>query len=561
MSNSLSAAQVQALKKAGYSPAKIRQLQLDTIDSMSRQGMLQVLQNVSKTPQFTPGPVSGPYVFGPSSQLSSPPGMNSGPGITLSQPATGLGGLGSRDIYEGRRSVAPPGYNTSQGTYSSTLPYGVYESAASKPFDLSQTKGGTEYNSFGGPINTNIGSDANPFPPGYVPFTPGGKGDLPPTDQALPGFPDLGPVNIPVVSPRDFTPQGQEIAGTVSAPILAQLAQNKTNISETGKENRQILSGLYSGLVNDIAKSAAESSQQYAGQKNETGQRGQALQQDIAGGYQSSNQELGNIAKSLGIEAAAPQAVQQSAADEAWQKSMAAQGTNAMQDYLGEQQQSEANLNTARQDTARTSGQVAQENNLNDVANALAGVDAQTAQQKSDQARMAIDIAQNLSGQDLSAQGTNAGLSMQGQGMNRDTALQQYRAQLDATNAANSSAHQRWQDAETTKQQRIVNEREDRKLDLDIKAAEAKNMPGQTLDLNDYSGIAKKKASLYNQYGQLGNDLFDLVTNQATQSMGPATDNMEMFMQDLFKHKGNFTDDQLRNAAYTVWEDIRKKSN
>jgi hypothetical protein len=360
---------------------------------------------------------------------------------------------------------------------------------------------------------------------------------------------------------KDYTDQAVAATDKAFAPLIAGLNDSKAFIGQQGDRNRKVLSGLYSNMVSDIASAAAESDQQYQGQKADVGQRGQQLQQQIGQNYSSGNQQVADLSQQLGLQQQAPQNLQQGANDQAWLQGLAGQNTNAVQDYFGKEQQGEANLNANRQDVARTSGAVAQENSLNQEAIAQQGVDQQIAAANTDKARTALDMGQNLSQQDMQMQEANAGYSLQTQGMNQDQLLNKWKASRGDTDALNQ--YNQWKyGAQTQADDTAWNRQMDQsKLDLDVATAAAKtgSQAGATLDLADYTGIGKAKASLYNQYGDAGTDLANLVTNVASMSDGIPKGDINLFMQDVFAHKDpRFTDDQLRNAAYTMWSELKQ---
>jgi hypothetical protein len=192
----------------------------------------------------------------------------------------------------------------------------------------------------------------------------------------------------------------------------------------------------------------------------------------------------------------------------------------------------------------------------------LAGVDAQSAGYQSDKARTALDIAQNLTSQDLSAQQANAGYQMQGQSAQQDALLKAWQAANEATNQRNQYNTGRWGAEQSASDAAWQRQMDQAKLDLDRAALEQKSQgtgsSGASLD--DYTGVGKARASLFNQYGEAGTHLADTVMNIASMSDGFTTGDRNLFMQDVFKQKDpRYTDDQWRNAAYTMWEALRNK--
>ena len=92
------------------------------------------------------------------------------------------------------------------------------------------------------------------------------------------------------------------MAAEAFAPLLASLDQSKVNIGQQGERTRKILSGLYENMVSDIAETAAQTAGQYTAQQGEAAGRDQALQGQIAGGYDKGQQGITDMAQQLGLE-------------------------------------------------------------------------------------------------------------------------------------------------------------------------------------------------------------------------------------------------------------------
>jgi len=578
----LAPSDIAVLKKAGFTAAQINKIQSGTAelplinaakkflgtDAQSQYGKAEATGSLNTSPKTAGGwGTLGTAIGG----IADPSKWADfyGLGNPVAKSAAN-----NADFAGGKRSVAPQSYINEILKKPTVLPgHGrattVPTSQENQTVDYTKLIGGDKgsgafvkgnpdrYNSFGGPFGTNVGSAANPFPDGYVPFTPGGAGE----DKGLipdSPFPDLGQISSPTVTPQDFSGPAKAMVDKAFQPVLDALAGSKTNIGQQGQRARQVLSGLYSNMVNDIATSAAQSHAQYDQQKADTGQRGQQLQQDIGKNYASGQQNVTDTAQKLGLQAAAPQVNQASANDQSWLQGMAGLNTNAMQNYFGQQQQGEDNLNVNRQDVARNSGAVAQENSLNQEGQALQGVDQQIAGIQTDAANKAIDVGQTLSDRDLQAQTTNAGNTLNATGMNRDQMVQAWQAQnasIDKQNAYNTHKEDTaWQ-----------HQMDQANLDLNTQkaAASGAGQAGGTLDLNNYTGLGKVKASLYNQMGQKGADLTDLAANAFSQSDAVRTGNQQQFLTDVMAlghAKGGYSDDELRQAADEVWPTLYQKA-
>jgi len=556
----LSPADIAALKKAGFTAGQIQQISSGTANTA-------LMNNAQKTlgtdPQSQFGKAEQTGALGTSPKTAGGWGtffgaLNPASNTTWAD-FYGFGNPVAKsaaanvDFAGGKRSVAPKSYVDSlpQQKSLATLPgHGmattVPMSQQNQKLDMSKLigadkpgpkGGGMDYNSFGGPFGTNLGSAANPFPKGYVPFTPDGAGEEKGFD-----YPTLDPIQTPVITPKDFTADATRIADSAFKPVLDSLAASKTNIGQQGQRARQVLSGLYSNMVNDIAKTAADSHAQYDAQKADVGQRGAALQQSIGQGYQSGQQNVAETAKKLGLDAAVPVNNQASANDQAWLQGMTGANTNAVQNYFGQQQQGEDNLNANRQDVARTSGTVAQENSLNQEGQAQQAVDQQIAGIQTDKANKAIDIGQNLTQQDLGVQTSNAGLSVQGQ-----TAAQ--KAILDKWNAQQKYNQQEIDNQNTAAQIQLQKDAQTQKA----AAAQA----GGGLTQTDFSGPAKARAVAQAKYGADGDTIANNVQNVMSAGKGYSGNNFTQFMQEVQAATPNMDQNKVIDIALQYWNAMK----
>lgn len=571
MATDLNANEVAALKKAGFSPSQIRAFQLGKADANLSSQMTKAL---SPSPgnwatSFNPFsaqdrsrsmPVSGPNgksmgtiwdKYGAEALASNL--LNTGAlGNPLGQPVAPVTGIPSKqaqllaNIPADKRGLK----QTAGSTYLRDYP------GANVPFDVLKTRGGTTYNSFGGPYGTMDGAPGHPLPPGWVPFQGQVGGDTP----EIPGlsesnpFPDLGQVDVPVITPRDFTNEATGIADRVFAPLFADYEKQKSGATERGARNATVLSGLYNNLVSSIATEAANTANRYTGEQQATQQRGQELGASIGNAYGSSNDAIARLAGQMGGNAAA--AAAPNAADSAWAQSMAGIGNKAQQDYVANQASSAADSAARRQDVARTTGVVAQENNMTNTGQDIANIESQIAGSRTKQGLTAIDIANQLASRDLSAQQANAGYSMQGQQLNNQNTL----AAWEAGNAANTRSDQynQWKyEQQRQQQQDEWNRMKDQAgLSIDIAKAGGQQAGAAPKSLDNYSGTDKVWASAVNLYGEdKGTKLVNLATNVAANSDAAKSGDMYGFIQAVVDQAPTYglSAEEARGVAMNLW--------
>ena len=408
MSGSLTQSEVDKLKAAGLSAAEIR-----TYTSGSpRTALIQKVDRVLRTGTTTPRPTPRGGAAGglsPRSNASLTPRMKS------DAPRT-RGGAGG--IIIPRKGAPPP---------RTPLVYSDAERQANDvALDRRKPMAPKGDNVFSNAADIIFGRRKKP--------TAGSTGvDSTTIDTSgAPAIPDIPGITPQVISPKDFSAEARQMAAEAFAPLLASLDSSKVNIGAQGERTRKILSGLYENMVNDIATTAAQTSKQYEGQQAEAGSRDAALQASIGGGYDKGQQQVSSVAQQLGLGTAVPSAVGEMEADQQWLQGLAGKDAGDFQQYLQTQQQGAADQAASWQDTARTSGTVAQEGNLNQVAQMLAGVDQQIAGATTDQLQTALDLGQQLTDRDLNAQQFNSGQDMTAQQAAQQAILSRYGLEQDA---------------------------------------------------------------------------------------------------------------------------------
>ena len=195
--------------------------------------------------------------------------------------------------------------------------------------------------------------------------------------------------------------------------------------------------------------------------------------------------------------------------DQQWLQGMAGVQGNAFQNYLGAQKQGAADQAAGWQDVARTSGTVAQENNLNQVGQMLAGVDQNIAGATTDQLRTALDLGQQLTDRDLQAQTTNAGFNMTSQQAAQDAVLKRWQmeSEMAAARQAQSNA-----DRDYTRQTSAddwTRQMDQARLDLDVGKASAEGAQAGAA-IEPTTPLGKAEQDLGISYGPEGKKAYDV---------------------------------------------------
>lgn len=253
------------------------------------------------------------------------------------------------------------------------------------------------------------------------------------------------------VAPRDFSAEANTIAGNAYQPLYDAIAKGKTNAQGQYNTSDVVVKGLYDKLVNDTKASGVTQAAQYDQSGTDAAARAQALQDRTGQIYQQSNQGISGLLGNLGQSGAAGQVLGQNAGEQAFQQSQAAAQGTAQQNYYGAAKQNSLDQTTGTANAQNTQGVVSREGLVNDLSKVLNQYDQQALQTKGQQANAAIGIGQNLTSQDLSAQGTNASNSLGAfnanqsaqqnaiQNQNQSTALQ-YQMQQDSLANARADA-------------------------------------------------------------------------------------------------------------------------
>lgn len=367
-----------------------------------------------------------------------------------------------------------------------------------------------------------------------------------------PDMPDLGQYTVPSVTPQDFSAQANEMAANAYAPYIGAFDQANANATAQAGVSKEALGTLYDKFVQDIAAKSVDQQGEYAAAGNAAGQRATDLGATIGQNYSGASNQLAAQLGSLGLEAAAPQVLDESASDQAWQQSQAAQGGKAQQDYYATQGQGQS-------DYMRQLGIIQQQQGMA----AQSGVDQQLSQFKqntdlaksgalSEQAQQAISIANQLADRDLGAQTTNAGFQMQNNQMQMSQAEAQYNAQVA-----------RWQAAQNLQQQGIENNRADAGLQLEVAKAGATSAADAT-KLTDLQGMGRAKAQATQLYGPQGeqafNDISQLYMNFMTERYAnklPIDDSAYAAFVDAVKNSAisRGADPSLSmNVASAIWQ-------
>ena len=264
----------------------------------------------------------------------------------------------------------------------------------------------------------------------------GGGAAAPAAEIAAPDIFQADPYDAPVLEYRDFTDQARGQVGDIYSPRYAAIDAAMARAQEQYGRSKQIVGGLYENLAKSVAQTAEDTKARYGQAAQEQQQRTNDTRQQVAQNYSSTQNQEAALLQQLGQQEAARDVLSNNSAESAYQQSQidregqnqlaanAMQG-NAQQDYLG-------NVSDAHQ----TSGAVAQQNLLNQLAATNAGYEQDRFNLQGDQAQAALQLAQQLSDRDYQLQAQNAQLGAQEYQINNDNARFASGQQWDAYNTA-----------------------------------------------------------------------------------------------------------------------------
>lgn len=302
------------------------------------------------------------------------------------------------------------------------------------------------------------------------------------------------PYAAPELQYRDFSGQARDQVGGIYSPRYAAIDAAIQRAQEQYGRSKQVVGGLYENLAKSTAQTAEDTKARYGQAAQEQQARTNDTRQQVGQNYSSTQNQEAQLLQQLGQQEAAQQVLGDNSAESAYQQSQvdregqaqlannSLQG-NAQQDYIG-------NIADAHQ----TSGAVAQQNLLNQLAGTNAGYEQDRFNLQGDQAQAALQLSQALSDRDFQAQSQNAQLGAQAYGINNQNA--QFQAQQ------NMSAQQQAQEMRYRLQQAQQDQfNADRGYELD----KAKYTTGLANDQANYQ-LEQQKIQGQGQQGLAIND-------------------------------------------------------
>lgn len=270
--------------------------------------------------------------------------------------------------------------------------------------------------------------------------TPGGAGgaggglpDLPEIDYG--GYPTApGPYDYqydPIV-PGDFTDIASEIINRNMAPAIGAYDTLTANAQTQGANDIGATQGLYENYIKNIAETKVQGDTEYDQRGAEAGQRGQDVVAQMGQNMASSNANVAGELQRLGLQAAAPENLQQAANDTTFAQNQAVAGTADEQQYYDAQQQARSDFMGTYGNIAESQGLHAQGDLRAQLANILAEIGQNKANLQSSVGQAATDLALKMQQQDLAAQEANQGASLQTQQLEAAEPWKVYGAQVDA---------------------------------------------------------------------------------------------------------------------------------
>jgi hypothetical protein len=276
----------------------------------------------------------------------------------------------------------------------------------------------------------------------------------PPTYVGLPNAPKPTPFVI-----NDFTPKATQMTATAYSPAFAAIdlaGQNaKTNYGNAQTE----VAGVYKNLGNDITAQGNALDAKYAAAKAASQADTKAAESAVNAPALAAAQALAATGAGMGAGGYANQLNGITTADAARQSGdIATLGLNDTQ-AEGQHQLAYDTANTGLNSAAATQGAYGQQNLANQLASTLTGYEQNRLNLGSEEALKTLDLAQQLSGQDLSLQQSNAqqGQTYYGELLDAANAKNQligntYGAQVTAANNAYNNAYTAYNDQRSAMQ-------------------------------------------------------------------------------------------------------------
>jgi hypothetical protein len=426
-----------------------------------------------------------------------------------------------------------------------TPPTGVAPDDTSAP---KPSGNGTLWNDFGGTLGGGGGADGFP---------------------TAPAIPD---VKIPVITPHDFLPQATTATGKAWQPVLSQLDKTKANVGAEGERSRKIVGGLWDNMKKAIASQAVENKNSFADASKDSQTTGSQLASQIGKNYQGANANTADLLSKINGGQAAGSILGQGANDQGWQQGLAAINANANKSFFDKEGAAQAAADRQYGSIAQGQGNTAQADILNQVSNQLLGVDTSIADQQQQRGMAAINMAQQLSGQDLSSQNSNAGFTMQGQGMQSANAQTAYQNSRDAYNAARDAQQQAIQNALVVAQRQQDQANADRIFQAanpPWSGAVGENTPvtgtgttgtgSSTTAQPKPSAVQAIQTDIISRYPQQGQTMYnDAVA--AMQSLGSGNDpnSKRIFLEEMKKRAiaGNYAPQDAMDVGMRLWNGI-----
>jgi hypothetical protein len=390
------------------------------------------------------------------------------------------------------------------------------------------------------------------------------------------GFDDfnLPEFNAPQLSYRDFSGQARDQIAGIYAPRYAAIDNAAQNAQGQYKRSDQITSGLYENLARNIADISAKSAAQYRDAQATQASNTQNLVNQQGQNYTSAQQQEAQLLQQLGQGEAAQQVLGDNSAEQAYQQGQAqaegnrqgaalATNNQSAQDYYG-------NMNNANQ----TAGTTARQSLIAQLGDVLQSYDRDRMNLQGDQSQAALQLGQQLSDRDFSAQQANYGIA-------RD----QYSSQVDQQKFAYEQAMQRQQllqDAARQNQQQANVDRDfafqQQKYGTDLATALAEQRlseqklagQGAGLEFSNQDPVSKTVQQISSAAGgdtATASKYYDFV-RQATANFAangidaaPLVGNQFAFVQQIAQEARNRNLDPLvaQAAAAAYWQNILGK--
>jgi hypothetical protein len=245
-----------------------------------------------------------------------------------------------------------------------------------------------------------------------------------------------GAVNSINVAPTpldELRRMAEQQAGAQFDPVIAALKNEMGVHSERANRSAKTAREMYGALAKDYLSQLPEMTQQFAAEDQQTNQRYDQAQQQMGADYQKNASQQDALLKQLGIQAASPDASQQSRDDQAYFQNQMESDQQSALSALNEQQAAQQNYQQNLGSNAKMAGANLSSDIGQELSDYLGGAESQMTQLRGQRGSTVAALLAQLQQQDSER------VAQQRQ-QEFDNQMKLFNFQLDTTNSAMKNA-------------------------------------------------------------------------------------------------------------------------